>query len=357
MALHDQSRDMISQKRQVKLASPGMDILGPLQNLPGIWHSRGRGWNMIALPVAKAFTDGSFPPPYRVLMNQYSENLRFTTVSTKVPNRGIKPGPGGAADATQFAVALDYQQTVSQDVAEDFPKTDLAGDAGEDIHHEPGLWLNMVNELTNGLDIARLASVPHGNSVLALGRSDHYDGGAREMPPLIGAIPITSGLPIGHLPLDFDEDRYMAPYHHYIANPFMGNVSGVPGFPGFNPKDMNEILRFAHGDGSNVANTTQLTVDSRIESGGVVNIPFIEKQADAVSMKSTFWIQEMKDLETDGPRKGKSRQRLLYSQVVMLEFFAPRQDGLPGRIEWPHISINTLDKVSDDGFGDAPPIK
>jgi hypothetical protein len=34
-----------------------------------------------------------------------------------------------------------------------------------------------------------------------------------------------------------------------------------------------------------------------------------------------------------------------YSQVVMLNFFRPREDQLPGRAQWPHISINTLDKV------------
>ena len=34
-----------------------------------------------------------------------------------------------------------------------------------------------------------------------------------------------------------------------------------------------------------------------------------------------------------------------YLQIVMLDFF-PRRDGLPGRIGWPHVSINTLTKES-----------
>jgi hypothetical protein len=29
----------------------------------------------------------------------------------------------------------------------------------------------------------------------------------------------------------------------------------------------------------------------------------------------------------------------------MLHFF-PRPDGAPGRIEWPHVSINTMEKVA-----------
>jgi hypothetical protein len=35
-------------------------------------------------------------------------------------------------------------------------------------------------------------------------------------------------------------------------------------------------------------------------------------------------------------------------QVVQLDFF-PRLDGGPGRIKWPHVSINTLQKITDTG--------
>ena len=57
-------------------------------------------------------------------------------------------------------------------------------------------------------------------------------------------------------------------------------------------------------------------------------------------MKSTFWIQELAEKD----KHGKPKLRLQYSQVVMLDFF-PRRDGMPGRIAWPHISINTMEKV------------
>lgn len=33
----------------------------------------------------------------------------------------------------------------------------------------------------------------------------------------------------------------------------------------------------------------------------------------------------------------------------MLDFFAPRGDGLPGQARWPHVSINTLEKVVETG--------
>lgn len=59
-------------------------------------------------------------------------------------------------------------------------------------------------------------------------------------------------------------------------------------------------------------------------------------------MRSTFWIQEL--AETDA--LGKSKLRLQYLQIVMLDF-ASRATGLPGRILWPHVSINTMYKVAD----------
>jgi hypothetical protein len=85
-----------------------------------------------------------------------------------------------------------------------------------------------------------------------------------------------------------------------------------------------------------------LDLDTSNPTGGITNIPFVVKQADAASMKSTFWINE---LAPDGD--GNVELQLQYLQIVMLDFF-PRRDGLPGRISWPHVSINTLTKVADE---------
>lgn len=314
------------QPRIIAPATMGDEELGPLKLLPGHWQSKGRGWNMIALPFAPA--DANF----RVLMNQYNEDLKFSLVDKGVPNRGIDAG--NDVDTDQFLVTLDYEQRIAQIATEDFPESSKAGDPGIDIHHEPGLWLHMINETTNGLDIARLATIPHGDSVMALGKSETIDG-----PP---EIPALDGLPIG-AGRDLD-GFYLGPYKHFIDNPFFGTVpTSVPNFPGFHPLDLNAILKFANdSDPSTVVKTTVLEVDTTIEDAGVVNIPFIVKQANAASMKSTFWIQELDEKDD----KGKSKLRLQYSQVVILDFF-DRRDGLPGLIRWPHVSINTLDKISE----------
>ncbi len=315
-----------SRMRTIRAAETGDEELGPLSLLPGKWKSLpGHGWNMIALPFATAPTHGF---NYRLLVNQYNEELEFSLVDKAVANRGIDPVADALessrpdrTDTDQFLVTLDYEQTITQIAADDFPQSGKAGDKGLAIHHEPGLWLFMTNEVTNDLDIARLAAIPHGDSVLALGTSSEFEGAP--------TIPTVNGLPVG-AEQDLETD-YLLPYKHFHDNPFQGV---------FDPVSPNDLLKATNKNVS-IVRTTQLRVDTTVETGGIVNIPFIVKQANAVSMNAHFWIEELEDKDRDG----NSKLRLQYSQVVMLDFH-PRGDGLPGVIGWPHVSINTLERVA-----------
>lgn len=308
-------------ERAITVAEPGDNDLGPLKNLPGKWESKGHGWNMIALPFART-QPGALD--YRLLLNQYDETLNFTLVDKAVPNRGVDDTHNQQTD--QFVVTLDYEQVIHQVAVTDRPQSNVAGAPGLAIHHEPGLFLNMANLITDGVDVARLASIPHGDSALALGTSSEVNG--------VVQIPSVNGLPVG---VNQDlSNPYLEPYQHFHANPFVGTVS-APDFQGFDPTAPHLLLTLAN-QGVNVEATTILQMDTTISSGGISNIPFIVKQANAVAMKATFWIQK---LGGDTPTF-----RLQYLQIVELEFF-PRRDGLPGRFIWPHVSINTLNKISD----------
>lgn len=306
--------------RSIELAKTNDPALGPLQLLPGLWKNLpglpGRGWNMIALPFA---TEPQSPINYRLLVNQYNEELRFSLVDKAVPNRGIRRNVT-SINSDQFIVTVDYEQTIKQIAADDFPKSGLAGQAELPIHHEPGLMLHMTSETNDGLDIARLATIPHGDSVLALGRDREINGAAD--------IPEESGLPIG-----VNEDLnnpYLAPYKHFHENLFEGL---------FDPVHPHLLLAAAN-QGVNIVRTIELAFDTKLGTGGITNIPFIVEQANATEMVSTFWIQELADLDAAGNNK----LRLQYIQTVLLDFF-PRKDGQPGLIRWPHVSINTLEKA------------
>lgn len=301
------------EERTISKAEAGDPDLGPLKDLPGVWNTQGRGWNMIALP----FEGGT---KFRLLLNQYKETLRFSLVDKAVPNRGLD---AGGAQLDQRIVTLDYEQVIAQVAVEDRPQSTVAGAVGAGIHHEPGLFLNMLNATDDGPNIARLASIPHGDSALALGTFGEVDGAPE--------IPAVNGLPTG-VTHDLVGNPYLEPYAHYDTAPFLGNLQ--PPFPGFNPVHPHLLIA---SPTAGVRRTTVLDLSTETPTGGITNIPFIVRQANAASMNSTFWIQE---LESGG-------FELKYLQVVMLDFF-PRRDGLPGLVGWPHVSINALEKVSDD---------
>lgn len=337
-------------KREVRPAKEGDENLGILKLLPGKWASTDTGWNMIALP-----TEGP-KFSYRLLMNQYRETLEFLEVDDNIPNRGIlRNDPNKDEEDNnpdQFLIGLDYKQIITQvaaedkmiaineDGTEDIVESGLKGEVPSTIHHEPGLFLHMKDERTNKVDIARLATIPHGDSVLALGTSkviEDQDALKKFRIPGINGLPIGVNPTLPTVPSELPSSGklgYLMPYAFYVEKPFRGNVpDSVAGFPGFNPRDPHDLLNFANKN-LEFKRITRLTFDTEIESGGIANIPFVVKQANAASMKSTFWIQELE-----------GKLRMQYVQVVMLDFF-PRFDGLPGLIRWPHISINTLEKVS-----------
>ena len=306
----------------VPQALVGDPALGSLAFLPGKWSNKpglpGRGWNMIALPFA-----GNGPFHFRLLLNQYDEELTFSTVDKGVPNRGVS-STNPVTQTDQVLAALEYKQHIVQADSTEFPASGLPSQNGRAIHHEPGLWLNLANQVGDGNDLVRMGTIPHGDSVLALGKAKPTTNGAP-------VIPDISGLPIGDAAVPDVNLPYFEAYKKF---------TGPAAFKGiFDPVHPNGPLVKAN-QGVNIVRTTEIHVDTKTPTGGIVNIPFITKQANATEMQFTMWIQELAEKDASGNPK----LRLQYSQTVFLEFFA-RHDGKPGLIRWPHVSVNTLEKV------------
>ena len=141
----------------LKLETPeATEALGPLAGLVGTWS--GIGWNLIAVPNG---TGG-----FKLLVNEIDETITFTPIEALVPNRSNGGG-------TMLLAGVQYDIKVT-DAAEGPNKGNL-------LHAENGMWLwptNMAptpgadtatDEIFTPITVVRIATVPHGNSVVAIG--------------------------------------------------------------------------------------------------------------------------------------------------------------------------------------------
>jgi hypothetical protein len=130
--------------------------LGPLEGLVGTW--KGKGFNLIARPNFHDKTD------LYLQLNQTRETLKFDAIGSSIPNRGF-----GQDDIELFGVT--YLQQIA--------------DAGFDgaLHIEPGIWVTQPptsfppeNAPAPGQLVARMGTIPHGNSLLAQGIGEPFTG-------------------------------------------------------------------------------------------------------------------------------------------------------------------------------------
>ena len=133
-----------------------LEPLGLLGALAGTW--KGHGFNLIARPDFHDNTD------LYLQLNHTRETLTFTPIGGPVPNRGF-----GQDDIELFG--LTYLQQIS----------DAAKDGA--LHIEPGIWVTQPNTEFPPESVpkpaqlvARMGTIPHGNSVLAKGIAEPFNG-------------------------------------------------------------------------------------------------------------------------------------------------------------------------------------
>ncbi len=130
--------------------------LGLLQEFAGRWH--GHGFNLIGRP------DGQNKQNVYLQLNQTHESLKLEPIGSSIPNRGF-----GQKDIQLFG--LTYLQKI----------TDIF--TGGALHIEPGIWVTQPDTTfppetapSGAQLIARMASIPHGNSLLAQGIAEKFSG-------------------------------------------------------------------------------------------------------------------------------------------------------------------------------------
>ena len=295
------------EKAELNQRGAGLDDLGPLANLPGKWV--GKGFNQIWRPHHATPPDPASQDRFLEL-NLTTETLEFEAIQGPIPNRGFLQD-----DISMFGVT--YLQKVSDIVS-------------GGIHIEPGIWAS-VPPTTNPLEgptVARLASIPHGTTVLAQGTSLTING-----PPLISDASITPFV-IGNpaRTVSFPESNLAVPTQFRqvsnaeITQPIVD--------------DPNSFLAAAIVD-QTITNTIVLiistTAASPISGGGTDGTAFLQgsttagPNASPAAMSAIFWIESVT------PKDGQPTfLQLQYTQTVLLNF-----NGL----SWPHVSVATLRKV------------
>ncbi len=299
-------------------AEPPPPTLGDIAALPGTWV--GTGFNLIEVPNMNQAKPG--PPPaakFRVILNSTSETLVFSPIKGDIINRGNAQG-----DISYLG--MHYLQQVS----------DVNLPAGNDgIHLETGLFLNVAPTVdpAEGPTIARLGSIPHGDSILAQGTPFVLDG-----PPVIKPVDSTPFTIVDGKRVNDTSDAYLALLKTAVPPP------GIPQEAILNP---NIILSNAI-KGQKIIKTVVIPLDanpidgvsnpSASTAGGITNIPFVNVNANANSISAIFWIETVQNED------GSTFLQLQYTQTVILDFpvfGAPPASPLT-QIKWPHISVATL---------------
>lgn len=297
------------------LTGPEADAadLGPLKGLQGSWvsgvpaNAPANGWNVIAVPGPTS-TDG-----FTLEVIPYTESLTFKPVVV-AGNRG--PFINGVQEQQQI-FGLMYEQVITSVCTTELC-TKMGFASGKQIHAETGIFL-YLSTLSPNFSIARLSTIPHGNSLLALGNSSNqlpnnnaFFGNASIAPTVIGGGPFNGSF--GYTDEQYTLEQFPKVFEQSDPNLFLQSTLGT-----------NKLLSL-----------TTLTLSTNTYDGGILNIPFLKSNVNATKLDCNFWIESI-----EGPN-GTSFDQLQYSQTINLVF---PPTGSTQLINWPHVTVNSLTRA------------
>ena len=317
---------------------PGPNVLeGPMKHLIGTWRNQnlpntqkggtGSPYSYFVMPLPEK---NDPPHPGYILKNtSYYEELTFSPIAGKVTNRG---GAG-----TQVANTLFYEQRVY--FAEGPCKNAL-------VHAENGSLLFLTDEVQNlgpygpecGGDggstpvpgstaptqkysVVKQSSVPHGNSILAVG---NYTSGSGNPD-----IPTLNTIPKNISTEPYTEKSVGNPNTEFTKN---------PNKPLSNALTVSPVERFFQINVATENGTPSATDNGRPP---VTNIGFLQKHANVTGYTMTYWLEHLKQPHSDKTEISSEYCQLQYSQTIFMELLI---NG-----EWHpflHVTANTLTKVA-----------
>jgi hypothetical protein len=367
--------------RRVGDSQSVLESLGLLADLAGTW--KGHGFNLIARP------DFEDKANLYLQLNQTDEQLEFRAIGSPIPNRGF-----GQVDIA--LAGLTYLDRIH----------DAATDGA--LHIEPGIWITQGPTTyppeaapAGEQFVARMASIPHGNALLARGVASEFDGpptlavpGANyafSAFPSFNSTPFKVETPINapgttealiapeppgfkgyDLAIPEGPENPRTPFKT-TGPPLPPDIDGVPmqevvkdpikllqqtiteqkadghTFRGVALNIATEAkIRFFDDPNSKVgseppAPTTVVEVPGA--SGGIENIPFLQG-GEPTGAKGpnalTALVYATFWIEKVSHPKQPDFMQLQYAQMTILDFAIFK--ALPGLVDfaWPHISVATL---------------
>lgn len=294
-------------------------------------------YNIMPMP------ETSDPDGYILKNFRYFELINFNdtvAVAAEAPNRG--------GLVSQNARALFYEQQVK--FAEGPAK-------GQGVHVENGAWLWLPRYVQQAgpypddvdkvavsdalsqpgdISVAKLISVPHGNSILALGSFDTVsdEGGAQK--PWIDGPPM---IPDAHFPYPLPAIPISQPpsliSNLNVDHRYSVERSGMDDYQNPHP-DLTQMPNWPLQQAVTIIQpeaymhwrvTTEPLPNGK---GKVINIPFEHSVADVTEYRADYWLLAKED-----------KQYLAYTQTILMLMTVKEQ-----KYVFPHVTCNTLTKKS-----------
>jgi hypothetical protein len=290
------------------------DPLGALADLLGTW--KGHGFNAIWRPHHPAAQQDRF-----LELNMTNETLAFTRINGPIPNRGL-----AMPDINMFG--LTYMQQISE------------ASTGAGLHIEPGIWAAVphTTDPNEPATVVRMASIPHGTTIMAQGVAQVLSGGPQNIPDN-NILPFFFGSPA---PANGDFNSVAGTFTELNLSqntPFRFVAPGVTQAIVKNPNSVLQTALHNSLQGTSMKSRTFLHVASTHalvnDGGGTSNTAFLSASsnppggnAKATQVEATFWIETIA-----GTGGQPDKHQLQYTQLVMLDF---------NGIHWPHVTVGTL---------------
>lgn len=291
----------------------------PLQQLIGTWQ--GKGFNAIWVPLSSG-------GGHRLMLAVINETLAVTRIPGNIPNRGLQQGDIGMTGVTYM--------------------DQIADEDGNGLHMEPGIWAVVPATInpTVPQSIVRMASIPHGSTIVAQGTFGAPDPGPPPIPNN-NIIPIPPG---GTAPTPAEAVQTFPELNISAGSSSLVTTPSVTQAMVDNPNSLLQALETKVTGYTTINISTSDTpvvpgFSNAIRGGGTANTAFLEDatptpgNAQVIEVDATFWI------ETIPNQAGGSSLQLQYTQTVLLAF-----DGQ----QWPHVTVATLQQTSQGPYPVAP---